>query len=136
MVYTTRIESFNGAHRLYRADWSDEKNNSVFGKCANKNWHGHNFILHVTVKGTPHPDTGFVIDLKLLKEIIRTHITTKLDHKNMNTDVPFLHNIQPSIENVIAKIWEQLLPHIPAPVILHKLVLHETNNNYCEYYGG
>ncbi len=135
MVYVTRIESFNAAHRLFRAEWSEEKNNQVFGKCANKNWHGHNFTLHVTVAGIPNPETGFVIDLKQLKTIIKEHITDKLDHKNMNTDVPFLENIQPSIENVIEKIWEQLIPYIPAPASLYRLILHETNSNYCEYFG-
>jgi 6-pyruvoyltetrahydropterin/6-carboxytetrahydropterin synthase len=135
LVYVTRIEHFNAAHRLFRADWSDEQNNKVFGKCANKNWHGHNFTLEVTVKGSPDPETGFVVDLKRLKEIIREQVTDRLDHKNLNKDVPFLHNVQPSIENVISKIWEQLFPHIPAPALLHRLTLHETSSNYCEYYG-
>jgi 6-pyruvoyltetrahydropterin/6-carboxytetrahydropterin synthase len=136
LVYVTRIEHFNAAHRLFRADWSEEKNNLVFGKCANKNWHGHNFILHVTVKGEPDPDTGFVVDLKLLKRIIRDEITNKMDHKNLNTDVPFLSDVQPSIENIIARIWQELLPHIPAPAQLHRLALHETSSNFCEYFGG
>ncbi len=135
MVYVTRIENFNAAHRLFRSDWSEEKNNFVFGKCANKNWHGHNFTLHVTVKGELNPDTGFVVDLKILKEIIREHITEKMDHKNLNMDVPFMKDVQPSIENIIAKIWEQLQPLIPAPAKLHRLALHETSSNFCEYYG-
>ena len=116
MVYVTRIESFNAAHRLFRADWSEEKNNQVFGKCANKNWHGHNFTLHVTVAGISDSETGFVIDLKQLKTIIKEHITDKLDHKNMNTDVPFLENIQPSIENVIEKYGNNLF-HIFPPLL-------------------
>lgn len=135
MVYVTRIAHFNAAHRLFRADWSEEKNNAVFGKCANKNWHGHNFTLEVTVKGYPDKETGFVIDLKVLKKIINENIIDRLDHKNLNSDVPFLENVQPSIENVIVKIWEQLIPHIPAPALLHKITLHETSSNFCEYYG-
>ena len=135
MVYVTRIAHFNAAHRLFRADWSEEKNNAVFGKCANKNWHGHNFTLEVTVKGYPDKETGFVIDLKVLKKIINEHIIDRLDHKNLNSDVPFLESVQPSIENVIVKIWEQLIPHIPAPSLLHKITLHETSSNFCEYYG-
>ncbi len=136
MVYVTRIEHFNAAHRLFRSDWSDEKNAMVFGKCANKNGHGHNFTLEVTVKGDPDPDTGYVIDLKRLKEIIHHRVIDRLDHKNLNLDVPFLQNVQPSIENIIACIWQELLPHIPASAKLHRITLHETNSNYCEYFGG
>jgi 6-pyruvoyltetrahydropterin/6-carboxytetrahydropterin synthase len=135
LVYLTRIEHFNAAHRLFRSDWTDEKNNEVFGKCANKNWHGHNFILEVTVKGYPDPETGFIVDLKRLKEIIRVYITDQLDHKNLNMDVPFLQDVQPSIENVIQKIWMQLEPHIPSSALLHRIVLRETDSNYCEYFG-
>jgi 6-pyruvoyltetrahydropterin/6-carboxytetrahydropterin synthase len=89
-VYITRRETFNAAHKLWRPEWSDEKNQEVFGKCSNHNWHGHNFQLYITVKGIPHPETGFVMNLKVLSVLIREHIIEALDHKNLNLDVPFL----------------------------------------------
>ena len=132
--YITRIEHFNAAHRLAKADWSDEKNEEVFGKCANKNWHGHNFTLSVTVKGQPDPDTGFIIDLKVLSGIIKERVIEKLDHKNLNMDVDFMSGKMPSIENIITEIWKQLAPHIKGGT-LHSLKLVETDQNFVEYYG-
>jgi 6-pyruvoyltetrahydropterin/6-carboxytetrahydropterin synthase len=135
MVYITRIEHFNAAHKLFNPAWSKEKNDEVFGKCANENWHGHNFNLHVTLKGTPHPDTGFVFDAKKLSLIIKEHVTDVLDHKNLNIEVPFMENKLCSIENLVVGIWNQLTPHLPADVVLHKLKLYETDRIYVEYYG-
>lgn len=134
ILYVTRRVHFNAAHKLYNPGWSEEKNDEVFGKCANKNWHGHNFDLFVTVKGTPNPDTGFVIDLKVLKTIIKTHVVDKLDHKNLNMDVDFMEGKLASIENLVVEIWEQLKPHIQG-CELHYIKLIETENNYVEYYG-
>ncbi len=135
-VYITRRETFNAAHKLWNDNWSQEKNEEVFGRCSNANWHGHNFTLFVTVKGTPHPDTGFVINLKDLSVIIQKEVTEKLDHKNLNLDVPFLKGVLASTENVITAIWDRLIE----PVRSHggelvKLKLVETENNYVEYFG-
>ncbi len=135
MVYVTRKVHFNGAHKLYNPKWSEEKNEEVFGRCANKNWHGHNFDMYVTVKGNPNPDTGFVMDLKKLKVILKDKVVSKLDHSNFNVDVDFLKDVMPSIENIVMKIWEQILPELPANVQLHCIKLYETENQYVEYYG-
>ncbi|MFB1003515.1 MAG: 6-carboxytetrahydropterin synthase [Bacteroidia bacterium] len=135
MVYVTRKVHFNGAHKLYNPKWSEEKNEEVFGRCANKNWHGHNFDMYVTVKGNPNPDTGFVMDLKKLKIILNDKVVSKLDHSNFNVDVDFLKDVMPSIENIVMKIWEQILPELPADVQLHCIKLYETENQYVEYYG-
>lgn len=136
-VYISRKENFNAAHKLWNSKWSDEKNEAVFGKCSNKNWHGHNYTITVTVKGIPLEDTGFVIDLKDLSQIMRDHIVEPLDHKNLNLDVPFLEGLLPSTENVIIKIWEQIeLPIKKLGGELAKIKLEETENNFVEYYGG
>ena len=136
-VYITRRETFNAAHKLWQPNWSEEKNNEVFGRCANKNWHGHNFVLYVTVSGTPDPESGFVMNLKDLSAIIKKEVTEKLDHKNLNLDVPFLDGIMTSTENVIFAIWQILEPIIAAyGAALAKLKLVETENNFVEYFGG
>ena len=136
MIFLTRKEHFNAAHKLCRDDWSDEKNKEVFGKCANANWHGHNFDLFVTVKGNPDPETGFVVDLKTLSVIIKEHIVEELDHKNLNLDVPFMKGVMPSTENLAIKIWEILYPLVQSEqCILHCVKLYETENNFVEYYG-
>jgi 6-pyruvoyltetrahydropterin/6-carboxytetrahydropterin synthase len=135
MVYITRIEHFNAAHKLFNPNWSKEKNEEVFGKCANENWHGHNFNLHVTVKGEPNPDTGFVFDAKRLSIIIKEHVTDILDHKNLNVEVPFLKDKICSIENLVIGIWNQLVQNMPADVTLHRLKLYETEKIYVEYFG-
>lgn len=136
MIYITRKEHFNAAHKLHNPKWTEEQNNEVFGKCANPNWHGHNYNLFVTVKGEVNPDTGYSVNLKELSVIIRTHITDKLDHKNLNLDVPFLKDIMPSTENVAIAIWKELLPHVNAlNCKLHSIKLFETENNYVEYFG-
>ena len=135
MVYITRIEHFNAAHKLFNPEWSREKNEEIFGKCANENWHGHNFELHVTLKGTPHPDTGFVYDVKKLSNIVKEHVIDKIDHLNLNVDVPFMKGKMCSIENLVMGIWEELVPHLPKQVSLHCLKLYETPRIYVEYYG-
>ena len=135
MVYLTRLEHFNAAHKLYNPNWSKEKNEEVFGVCANENWHGHNFDLFVTIKGTPDPDTGFLMDVKQLSKIIQAHIIKQLDHKNLNLDVPFLHGKMCSTENLAIGIWQQLIQHIPPQVQLHRIKLYETARIYVEYYG-
>lgn len=135
MVYITRIEHFNAAHKLYNPAWSKEKNEDVFGKCANEKWHGHNFDLYVTIKGRPDPDTGFVFDAKKLSGIIREHVTEKLDHKNLNLDVDFMEGKLCSIENLVVGIWQQLAPQMPESVALHSLKLYETPRIYVEYFG-
>ena len=135
MVYITRIEHFNAAHKLYNPLWSRERNEEVFGKCANENWHGHNFELHVTLKGDPDSGTGFVFDVKKLSIIVQEHVIEKLDHKNLNVDVAFMKDKLCSIENLVIGIWEQLAPKLPANVALHALKLYETPRIYVEYYG-
>lgn len=135
MVYITRIEHFNAAHKLFNPKWSKEQNESVFGRCANENWHGHNFELHVTVAGTPDPETGFVFDVKKLSEIINDNVIEKLDHKNLNLDVDFMQGKMCSIENLVTAIWEQLQTKLPANIKLHALKLYETPRIYVEYFG-
>jgi 6-pyruvoyltetrahydropterin/6-carboxytetrahydropterin synthase len=134
-VYLTRIEKFNAAHKLWVPSWSEDENLQFFGKCANKNWHGHNYTLYITVKGQPDPLTGFVIDAKKLSTIIREHITSKLDHSNLNLDVDFIpNNILPTTENMTVLIWEQLAPLIVG-CQLHCVKLQETDTIFAEYYG-
>jgi 6-pyruvoyltetrahydropterin/6-carboxytetrahydropterin synthase len=136
-VYITRREHFNAAHKLWREEWSDEKNEEVFGKCSNKNWHGHNFELFVTVKGEPNPETGFVINLKDLSVIIKELVIEELDHKNLNLDVPFLKGMLASTENLAIEIWKIIdAPIQEAGGQLCKIKLVETENNYVEYFGG
>ena len=135
MVYITRIEHFNAAHKLFNPNWSKEKNEEVFGKCANENWHGHNFELHVTIAGKPNPETGFVYDVKKLSSIIHQNVIEKLDHKNLNLDVDFMTGQLCSIENLVIGIWQQLEPHMPEGVKLHRLKLYETPRIYVEYMG-
>jgi len=135
MVYITRIEHFNAAHKLYNPKWTKEENEAVFGKCANENWHGHNFELHVTLVGSPNPETGFVFDVKKLSIIIKEHVTEKLDHKNLNVEVDFMANKICSIENLVIGIWNQLSPQLPTEIKLHALKLYETPRIYVEYFG-
>ena len=134
MVYLTRREHFNGAHRLYNSKWSVDANEAVFGKCANKNWHGHNFDLFITVRGEPDPETGFVINAHELSRIVKKEIVEKLDHKNFNLDVPELKDEMPSIENIVRLIWKWMIPHLKG-CTLNCIKLTETENIYVEYYG-
>jgi 6-pyruvoyltetrahydropterin/6-carboxytetrahydropterin synthase len=135
ILYLTRLEHFNAAHRLFNPDWSKEQNELVFGKCANENWHGHNFELFVTVKGSPSSDTGFIVDAKLLSKIINTHVIDVLDHRNLNLDVPFMEGKICSIENLVYEIWLQLEHRLPDGVRLHSIKLDETPRIFVEYFG-
>ncbi len=135
MVYLTRQEHFNAAHKLYNPNWSNEQNNAVFGVCANENWHGHNYDLYVTVKGNPDPETGFVYDVKKLSQLIKSQAIDKLDHKNLNLDVDFMAGKLCSTENLAIAIWEQLATHLPSSVELHCIKLYETPRIYVEYFG-
>ena len=136
LVYITRREHFNAAHKLWNSKWSEEQNFAVFGKCANKNWHGHNYELFVTVKGPPDPDTGFVCDLKELSTVIKNEIVEEIDHKNLNLDVPFMSGIMASTENLCVAVWERLKPFIvKMGCELHSVRIQETENNSAEYRG-
>ncbi|WP_293912280.1 MULTISPECIES: 6-pyruvoyl trahydropterin synthase family protein [unclassified Sphingobacterium] len=136
MIFITRRERFSAAHKLYREDWSSEQNENVFGKCSNPNWHGHNYVLFVTVKGEVNPETGFLIDLKKMKEIILHHIIEKLDHRNVNLDVDFMKGKLASTEYIAIEIFNVLKPLFEEEnVILHSVKLVETENNYVEYFG-
>ncbi|HEY9257182.1 6-pyruvoyl trahydropterin synthase family protein [Chitinophaga sp.] len=136
MIYLTRVENFNAAHKLSNPAWSKEKNEEVFGKCANENWHGHNYELHVTIKGNPDPETGFVFNAKTLGVIIRDAVIEKIDHRNLNMDVDFMAGKFTSAENLSIAIWDQLAKHLPVEVQLHCIKLYETPRIYVEYYGG
>lgn len=133
-VYLTRRETFAAAHRLFKPGLSDEENLKIFGKCSNPNWHGHNYTLEVTVVGQVNPDTGFVIDIKKLKEIMHEFVISKVDHKNLNIDTDFVKGLNPTSENITIAIWNQLADKIPGGK-LSSVKLYETENNYFEYKG-
>lgn len=138
MVYVIRKEYFNAAHRLHNPNWTEEKNQEIFGPCANLNWHGHNFELIVTVKGIPNPETGFVYDLKQLSDLIKSEIIDQVDHKNLNLDVDFMKGKLASCEVLVIEFWKILAPKIqkdPGGAVLHKIHLIETNKNSVEYFG-
>jgi 6-pyruvoyltetrahydropterin/6-carboxytetrahydropterin synthase len=134
MIYVTRREVFSAAHRLFNENYSNEDNLRIFGKCSSHNGHGHNYTVEIVVAGEIDPQTGYVIDLKLLKEIINDHILKKVDHKNLNVDVDFLQGIIPTSENIAVGIWNQLVDKLPAGK-LYAVKLYETENNYVEYKG-
>ncbi|MEM6318661.1 MAG: 6-carboxytetrahydropterin synthase [Bacteroidota bacterium] len=135
VAYLTRRERFNAAHKLWVKSWSKKKNYEIFGKCANKNFHGHNYELFVTVKGTPDPVTGFVMDAKQLSDLIKKKVTSVLDHSNLNKDVKFIpKNLQPTTENLVILIWKRIAPHLKN-CTLHSVKLCETENIYAEYFG-
>jgi 6-pyruvoyltetrahydropterin/6-carboxytetrahydropterin synthase len=135
MVYLTRLEHFNAAHKLYNPNWSKEQNDAVFGVCANENWHGHNFDLYITIRGTVDPDTGFLMDVKKLSKLVQEKVIKKVDHKNLNLDVDFLRGKMCSTENLAIGIWNELAPHLPEHVKLHCVKLYETQRIYVEYFG-
>jgi 6-pyruvoyltetrahydropterin/6-carboxytetrahydropterin synthase len=135
MVYLTRHEHFNAAHKLYNPNWTEEKNVEVFGKCANSNWHGHNYELIITIKGQVNQDTGFLMDVKVLSGILQQYVCEKLDHKNLNMDVDFMAGKLASTENLAIAIWQQIVPHLPAGVALHCVKLYETPRICVEYFG-
>ncbi|HPI38404.1 MAG TPA: 6-carboxytetrahydropterin synthase [Ignavibacteriaceae bacterium] len=134
MVYITRREVFAASHRLFNPVLSDEENFKIYDKCSNPNGHGHNYILEVVVAGEVNPQTGYLLDLKDLKKIIKEHVTDKLDHKNLNLDVDFLIGKITSSENIVMAIWDQLKDNLPAGK-LYSVKLYETENNYVEYKG-
>lgn len=135
MIFLTRHEHFNAAHKLYNPDWTEEKNNEVFGKCANANWHGHNYELMVTIKGEVDKETGFLMDAKRLSDILQTYVCDKLDHRNLNLDVDFMAGKLASTENLAIAIWGQIVPHLPENVALHCVKLYETPRIGVEYFG-
>lgn len=135
MVYLTRVEHFNAAHKLYNPRWTKERNEEVFGKCANENWHGHNYELFVTIKGHANADTGFLFDAKKLSILIKEEVLDKLDHKNLNVEVDFLKGQMCSTENLAVGIWKQLQSRLPGDVHLHCIKLNETPRIYVEYFG-
>ncbi|MFT6971472.1 MAG: 6-pyruvoyltetrahydropterin/6-carboxytetrahydropterin synthase [Roseivirga sp.] len=138
MIYVSRKEHFNAAHKLYNPNWTEEKNAEVFGPCANANWHGHNFELITTVKGMPDSETGFVVDLKQLSNLIREKVIDELDHKNLNVDVDFMLGKMASCEILVMEIWKILQPEvarISKNGRLYSLKLYETPRNFVEYFG-
>ena len=134
-VRITRRLHFSAAHRLGRDEWSQQKNEEVFGLCASPNWHGHNYELDVTVEGEVSNETGFVLDLKDLRRIVEGRVINGVDHRNLNVDVDWLKNVIPTTENLVVAIWRRLADQLPAGVKLAKLVLWETPRNYVEYNG-
>lgn len=136
IVYVTRRERFNAAHKLWNEEWSAEKNHEVFGKCAHPNWHGHNYELFVTVKGEPQPDTGYCVDLKHLSDLLDERVVEVFDHRNINLDVPEMQGLLVSTENIAIVIWEMIEEGIrELGCTLHKVELYETENNSAVYYG-
>jgi len=134
IVYITRRETFAAAHRLFKPELSDEENLKLFGKCSNPNWHGHNYTLEVIVAGEVDPGTGFVMDLKELKEVVRKNVISKVDHKNLNLDTDFMKDKIPTSENIVIAIWNELKDKITKGK-LYSVKLYETENNYFEYKG-
>jgi 6-pyruvoyltetrahydropterin/6-carboxytetrahydropterin synthase len=136
MILITRRERFNAAHKVFRPEWDDQKNLEVFGKCSNPNWHGHNYELYVTVAGDVDPETGFVMDLKVLSDIIKKRVIDKVDHKNLNIDVDFMQGKMPSTEVLAVAIWEEIASDIAQHgKKLYSVKLYETENNFVEYLG-
>ena len=136
MIYLTRREVFCAAHRMYNPRWSDEENQKIFGGCSNPNWHGHNYVLFVTVKGEVENDSGLVININILKKIIKERIIEKIDHKNVNLEVDFMKGIIATSENLAIGIWRELKPWIEKEgAFLHCIKIAETENNFVEYYG-
>ena len=134
IVTVTRRLRFNAAHRVHNPELSDEENRRLFGKCNNPNWHGHNYVLEVSVTGPIDERTGYVVDLGQLKQIVEHELIEQVDHRNMNVDVPFMRGINPTAENIVVACWRVIAPHV-APARLTRLVLHETENNWVEYDG-
>ncbi|WP_330441921.1 6-pyruvoyl trahydropterin synthase family protein [Flavobacterium sp. C4GT6] len=133
-VTVSRKAHFNAAHRLYRKDWSDEQNDAVFGKCNNPNFHGHNYELIVSVTGDIDPQTGYVIDMKVLKDIINDEVEQPFDHKNLNVDVPEFRDLNPTAENIVVVIWNKIRKRIDAAMDI-EVILYETPRNFVTYRG-
>ena len=135
LLRATRRVHFSAAHRLFRSDWTDERNAEVFGDCANPSWHGHNYELEVTVEGPVDTETGFVMDLKRLKEALEAQVLSDVDHRNLNSEVEWLAGVNPTAENLAVAIWGRILHAVPEGVRLAKVVVHETPRNSAEYSG-
>lgn len=136
MIYLTRRERFSSAHRMFREEWSDEENSRVYGKCSNPSWHGHNYVLFVTVKGIVDRSIGFVMNSSRLRDIIQDRVISKLDHKNMNLETDFMAGKVATTENLAIGIWNELEESIRAEgALLHCIRIEETENNFIEYYG-
>jgi len=135
-VRVTRRLHFSAAHRLGRDDWSDERNREVFGLCSNPNWHGHNYEIDVTVEGPIDAETGYVLDLKKLRQLVEARVIGDLDHRNLNLDVAWLDGLNPTTENLAVAIWDRIAPNLPAGLELVRITLHETPRNHVEYTGG
>jgi 6-pyruvoyltetrahydropterin/6-carboxytetrahydropterin synthase len=134
IVYVTRRAQFSAAHRLHNPSLSDEENIRIYDKCNNPSGHGHNYDVEITVAGEPDPETGMVIDLKILKHLLNIHVIEQLDHKHLNHDVDFMRNVIPTAENIAIKIWERLEPHIQHGK-LYSVKLYESQNNFVDYRG-
>jgi len=136
MIYLTRREKFSAAHRMFRPDYTDEQNEEIYGQCSNPEWHGHNYVLYVTVKGEVNPDLGYLMNIKTLQAIIKEQVITGLDHRNLNTQVGFMKDKLASTENIAIAVWEILEPYINKEgAELHCIKIAETENNFIEYFG-
>ena len=134
-VYITRQVHFNSAHRLYNPTKSLAWNQKKYGLCTNPHWHGHNYVLEVTVRGRSDPETGYILDLAELKKILHRAVVDKCDHRNLNDEVDFLHGLIPSTENLVIAFWNEIEPHLPGAATLHRVRLYETPRNFADYYG-
>ena len=135
IVTVTRRLRFNAAHRVHNPALSDDENRALFGKCNNPNWHGHNYVLEVSVEGEIDPRTGYVVDLGLLRDVVEREVIDLVDHRNMNVDVPFMQGINPTAENIVVACWRAIAPLVAPPARLIRLRLTETENNHVEYEG-
>jgi len=135
-VRVTRRLHFSAAHRLGRGDWSEARNREMFGLCSNPNWHGHNYEIDVTVEGRIDPETGYVLDLKKLRQLVEARVIGDLDHRNLNLDVAWLDGLNPTTENLVVAIWDRIAPNLPDGLDLVRIILHETPRNHVEYTGG
>lgn len=134
-VRVTRRVHFSAAHRLFRPEWSDARNRGVFGDCSNPNWHGHNYELDVTVEGSVDAETGFVMDLGDLRDLLEERVVRDVDHRNLNLEVTWLQGVIPTTENLVVAIWSRMAEGLPEGVRLARMVLYETPRNYVEYEG-
>mgnify|MGYP000008654748 FL=1 len=135
VVHITRQVHFNSAHRLYNPNRSLAWNQAKFGLCTNPHWHGHNYVLEVTVTGRPDPETGYIMDLSELKRILHAAVVDKCDHRNLNDEVDFLRGTIPSTENLVIAFWREIAPHLPPRAKLHRVRLYETPRNFADFYG-
>ncbi|MFM9079565.1 MAG: 6-pyruvoyl trahydropterin synthase family protein [Opitutaceae bacterium] len=135
VVHITRQVHFNSAHRLYNPNRSLAWNQAKFGMCTNPHWHGHNYVLEVTVKGRPDPETGYIMDLSDLKRILHEAVVDKCDHRNLNDEVDFLRGTIPSTENLVIAFWREIAPHLPPRARLHRVRLYETPRNFADFFG-